>query len=117
MLVAWDAVVGVAVGLWIVLRAVHLHALLALRNEAAAAARAEVSDVWIDTRRSTWEARRGLLEARREAFNEVAKPLEPYIFVFVAFAAPAFVMSTTFCQNHSGARPCSAWCEQCDCWR
>jgi hypothetical protein len=86
-----------------VLRAFHQHALRALRIEAAAAARAEATDEWRDTRRSAWEARRRHLEMRREAFNEVAKPLEPYIAVFVLFATPAFVMSTPFCQNHSGA--------------
>jgi hypothetical protein len=65
---------------------------------------------------------------RREAFNAVAKPLEPYIFVFVMFTAPAFIMSTPFCQNHSGASTtttesfvdaftdlsygtCDVWCE------
>jgi hypothetical protein len=104
MLVSWDVVVSVAVGMWIVLRALHHHALRALRTEAAATARAEENDEWADTRRSAWEVRRRLLVARREAFDEVAKPLEPYIFVFVLFAAPAFVMSTTFCQSHSGAR-------------
>jgi hypothetical protein len=103
MLVAWDAVVGVAVGLWIVLRALHVRALRALRIEAAAAVRAEAADEWIDTRRSQWDVRRRLLEARREAFNEVAKPLEPYIAVFVLFAVPACFMSTTFCQGHSRA--------------
>jgi hypothetical protein len=77
LLVAWDTVVCVAVGLWIALRAVHMQALRALRAETAAAARAEANDVWVDTRRSTWKARRGLLEARRGAFNDVAKPLEP----------------------------------------
>lgn len=59
----------------------------------------------------------------------MAKPLEPYILVFIAFAAPAFVMSTEYCQNHSGAEAatlsfdtnggasnitygtCDAWCE------
>jgi hypothetical protein len=103
MLVAWDVVVGVAVGLWVALRTLHMLALRALRTEAVAAAQAEASDEWRDTRRSAWEARRRLLEARREAFNEVARPLEPYIAVFVVFAAPAFVMSTRFCQSHSGA--------------
>ena len=34
---------------------------------------------------------------------DVAQPLEPYIAVFVVFAAPAFVMSTSFCQTGSGA--------------
>jgi hypothetical protein len=129
MLVAWDGVVGVAVAMWIVLRALHLHALRVLRTEAIAAELAEETDDWADTRRSAWEARRLFLELRREAFNEVAKPLEPYIFVFVMFAAPAFVMSTPFCQSHSGATSaiardsfgnastdftygtCDVWCE------
>jgi hypothetical protein len=102
MLVAWDVLVGVAVGLWVVLRALHLHALRTLRVKAATATQAQASDVWVDTRWSAWDVRRRLLEAREEAFNEVAKPLEPYIFVFVIFAAPALVMSTTFCQTHSG---------------
>jgi hypothetical protein len=78
--------------------------------------------------RSAWDERRQLLEARHEAFNEVAKPLEPYIAVFVVFAAPAIVMSTTTCQSHSGASAvadtttnsgstdltygsCDVWCE------
>jgi hypothetical protein len=103
MLLVWDGVVVVAVGLWIVLRLLHRHALQALRSVAAGTAHAEANDEWAGTRRSAWKARQRFLEARREAFNEVAKPLEPYIFVFVLFAAPAFVMSTTFCQSHSGA--------------
>ena len=104
MLVTWDIVVGVAMGMWILLRASHLHGRVrALHIEAAAATEAEENDVWRNTRRNAWRLRRCLLEARREAFNEVAKPLEPYIIVFVVFAAPAFVMSTPFCQYHSGA--------------
>jgi hypothetical protein len=103
MLVAWNVLVGVAVGLWVWLRALHLHALRALRTETAAAAQAEAADEWGETRRSVWEARQHLLKARKQAFNEVAKPLEPYIAVFLLFAAPAFVMSTRFCQTHSDA--------------
>jgi hypothetical protein len=102
MLLAWDLVVCLAVGLWIVLRVSYVLAQRALRTEAAAAAAAEASDEWRATRRSAWEARRRLFEARGEAFMEVVKPLEPYIFVFVLFAAPAFVMSTDTCQRHSG---------------
>jgi hypothetical protein len=77
MLVAWDILMGIAVGLWVLLRALHLHALQALRTEAAAAALAEANDVWADTRRSAWEERRLLLVDRRRSFVEVAKPLEP----------------------------------------
>jgi hypothetical protein len=104
MLEVWDAFAGMTMGLWAVLRVLYWHALRALRTEATAVARAEASDTWISTRRSAWETRRRLLEARREAFNDVAKPLEPYIAVFVLFAVPTFLMSTSFCLTHSGAR-------------
>ena len=92
-----------AVVLWVVLRVMYLYALRMLRTNDVAAAQAEAADVWADTRRSAWLARRRLLQARREAFNEVAKPLEPYIAVFVVFSIPAIVMSTAWCQAHSGA--------------
>jgi hypothetical protein len=103
MLVAWDVFVGVAILLWLVLRLLHCFGLWQLGIEATLAEEAEEADVWAGTRRSAWEARRRLWEARREAFVEVAKPLEPYIAVFVLFAAPAFIMSTSYCQSHSGA--------------
>ena len=64
-LVAWDVLVGVAVVLWIVLRLMYLHALRMLRSKVVAVSRAEATDVWADTRRSAWAARRRLLEARK----------------------------------------------------
>jgi hypothetical protein len=93
MMVAWDVVVGVAMGMWIALRALHEHALRALRSEVAATTEEEARDEWLGTRRSFWGARRLLLEAQREAFNEVAKPLEPYI-------APSRTSPYLFCFLH-----------------
>jgi hypothetical protein len=103
MLVVWDGVVGVAVGLWILLRSLHEKALNRLHTEVQFAETAEQNDEWRLTRWRAWDEHIRLLRARREVFNEVAKPLEPYIFVFALFAAPAFVMSTSFCQDRSGA--------------
>jgi hypothetical protein len=103
MLVVWDALVGLAVLMWLVLRWMYGRALRALTAEDLATAREEEVDTWAETRRSAWSAQREMLKARREAFNEVAKPLEPYVFVFVVFSVPALVMSTSFCQDHSGA--------------
>ena len=104
MLVAWDVLVGIAIALWFVLRSMHRNVLRALRADMAAVLEAEAQDVWARTRRSDWDDRRRLLLAQQEAFSEVAKPLEPYLLVFVVFAVPAFVMSTSFCQRHSGAQ-------------
>ena len=101
MLIAWDILVGCAIVLWLVLRLMHHRVVNAFRTQAKAVARAEANDIWVDTRRSAWAARRRLLQEQQKGFAEVAKPLEPYIAVFVVFAVPAFVMSTTFCQNNS----------------
>jgi hypothetical protein len=103
MLVVWDGVVGVAVGLWIVLRSFHQNALDHLHAETRFAATVAHHDEWRLTRWRAWNEHFRLLKSRGEAFDEVAKPLEPYIFVFALFAAPAFVMSTPFCQDRSGA--------------
>ena len=108
MLIAWDVLVGVAVVQWIVLRMMARNAIQALHTIAVAATRDEAADVWADTRRGAWRARQQVLQARRDAFAEVAKPLEPYIAVFVLFSPPAFVMSTSFCQRHSGASAMAA---------
>ena len=40
----------------------------------------------------------------RDAYEEVAKPLEPYVVVFVLFAVPAAVMATDYCVDHSSAQ-------------
>jgi hypothetical protein len=104
MLLAWDAVVGAAVCLWIVLRILFNRAQRQLQAERDALARAQETDEWVATRRSAWATRLKILEARGDAFTEVAKPLEPYIMVFVVFAVPAIVMSTSYCQSHSGER-------------
>ena len=101
MLITWDVFVAAAMCLWIMLRLMHVHVLRSLRVEAAMMARAQENDEWAETRRSAWAARRELLDLRRQSFAEVYGPLEPYIAVFVLFATPAFVMSTSYCQNHS----------------
>jgi hypothetical protein len=103
MLVVWDVLVGVAVALWFALRVMYRRALQVLHTQVNVAQQAEEDDRWADTRRSAWRARRQRFTERRDAFVDVAKPLEPYIAVFVVFALPAIVMSTSFCQDASKA--------------
>lgn len=128
MLVVWDVAVGVAVLLWIVLRLLYRWMQSCLRVQGDAAMHARAEDVWAATRRSAWESQLRLMEARSNAFAEIANPLEPYIGVFVIFAIPAVLMSTPYCQNNSGIRDgtlthasrvdhvftfgtCDVWCE------
>ena len=103
MLLGWNVVVCVAVILWCLLRLTHKLVVWELLARKKAMERLEATDVWVNTRQSTWRAKYRLMEARREAFADLAKPLELYIAVFVLFYAPAIVMATSYCQRHSAA--------------
>ena len=37
-------------------------------------------------------------------YEGVARPLEPYVLVFLAFGVPAAIMSTDYCRSHSNAQ-------------
>lgn len=103
MLLGWNVVVCVAVILWCLLRLTHKLVVWELLARKKAMERLEATDVWVNTRQSTWRAKYRLMEARREAFADLAKPLELYMAVFVLFYAPAIVMATSYCQRHSAA--------------
>lgn len=42
-----------------------------------------------------------LLEVQRQAYEEVAAPLEPYILVFIAFGIPQVISATSWCIHNS----------------
>lgn len=79
MLLAWDAVVGLAILLWMALRVRHHRTVRAYTEELDASRRQEADDEWADTRRSEWRAERRLVQARQAAFEEIAAPLELYV--------------------------------------
>eukprot|EP00038_Savillea_parva_P029806 m.73591 g.73591 ORF g.73591 m.73591 type:complete len:1221 (+) comp8848_c0_seq1:376-4038(+) len=103
MLLAWNVVVGVVIVLWIVLRLIYHFALRELKALLQTVATAEGQDLWATTRRSAWNARQQLVVTRRDVFAEVVTPMEPYIVLFIVFSVPAFVMSTSYCKDHSDA--------------
>lgn len=43
-----------------------------------------------------------LLSLVKCSYDEVARPLEPYVAVFAFFGIPAIIMATDFCQARSG---------------
>ena len=102
MLQVWDGLVAVAVLAWIGLRVAYAAAKWSWREQVRATAMEEEQDEWADTRRSTWEEKWRQARLQMEGYREVAKPLEPYVLVFIVSAVPAIVMSTTECANHSG---------------
>eukprot|EP00037_Helgoeca_nana_P009398 m.82503 g.82503 ORF g.82503 m.82503 type:complete len:1195 (+) comp19552_c0_seq1:104-3688(+) len=126
MLQLWSGAVGVAIIVWIGVRIAYAQISLTWRACIDAVNSAELADAWGDTRRSEWRAKSTLLNAQLAAYTAVAKPMEPYLVVFVVFAVPAIVMSTTTCHDNSRVSvessfieygTCDLWCEFTLAWR
>eukprot|EP00035_Acanthoeca_spectabilis_P006245 m.122361 g.122361 ORF g.122361 m.122361 type:complete len:1121 (+) comp13417_c0_seq1:122-3484(+) len=128
MLQVWVGAASVAMLLLLALQRADVRLRSELRNLVKLAVHAEANDEWADTRRSQWENWRERLGFQKEAYHEVTGPLKPYVLVFGLFIPPAVVMSTTWCQTHSGAQAtsfggsaasaptitygtCDVWCE------
>eukprot|EP00037_Helgoeca_nana_P031308 m.398176 g.398176 ORF g.398176 m.398176 type:complete len:1112 (+) comp28369_c0_seq2:30-3365(+) len=127
MLQAWIALLLGAVLAWMLLRRAYAQLLARSRAVLRTAAKGEASDDWALTRRSEWRSSRELVQMQKQAFADVARPLEPYLAVFVVFGVPAIVMATDFCQTRSTATTggasadtntpnivygtCDIWCE------
>ena len=80
-----------------------LHRLLEQWDDARIEAEQEVEAVFnAEARALLLNTKRALLHAAKEAYNEVARPLEPYIAIFVAFSVPAIVTATTPCEEQTG---------------
>eukprot|EP00041_Stephanoeca_diplocostata_P014191 m.255486 g.255486 ORF g.255486 m.255486 type:complete len:398 (-) comp19616_c0_seq4:151-1344(-) len=109
MIRAWLAPFGVSLLLWLLSRFLY-HKLLSDWNQDHKDA-IHLWDADLDGVRVKRQMR--LLDLRREAYNEIARPLEPYIAVFIVFAIPAIVMATDYCQNVSTEknRYCQVPCE------
>ena len=104
MLIVWNTLLGVTTVLWVCLRVTFSSKLRAWRISSADLARQESDDEWAATRRSEWHDKHELLRIQREGYAEISKPLEQYILVFIVFGVPSLIMSTNYCQDHSGTQ-------------
>lgn len=128
MLLTWDGFLAVAILLWIRLRVIYHFAMHQWRRQSQTVDELEKTDPWVETRQSEWGCRRDNLRLEQDFYDNIAGPLEKYVWVFVAFACPAVLMSTDYCQNRSAAQDdistigddsgatfhfgsCNLWCE------
>jgi hypothetical protein len=47
------------------------------------------------------KTKRRFLELTKEIYDELFRPLEPFVAVFIVFGVPACVMATEYCNDHS----------------
>jgi hypothetical protein len=88
MIEVWTAFIGLAIVLWLYLRWTFTRVIRNWRGVVEATLEEQAADEWANTRRGHWHARWELIEMQRVAYEDVARPLEPYVAIFVLFSAP-----------------------------
>jgi hypothetical protein len=58
-------------------------------------------DLWAPDQQGERKTKRRFLELTKETYDELFRPLEPFVAVFIVFGVPAFVMATDYCNEHS----------------
>eukprot|EP00035_Acanthoeca_spectabilis_P016995 m.354855 g.354855 ORF g.354855 m.354855 type:complete len:772 (-) comp16596_c0_seq3:195-2510(-) len=126
MLQVWATFLGVTIALWLYLRWQYRRA--TRHNSVALADASQEWDevLWGESGKAQRVTKTRIFTLVQEGIDEIAKPLEPFVVVFVAFGVPAIVMATDYCQKHSAAEAhrsevtynpslsygtCDVWCE------
>lgn len=103
MLQVWVAFLSLAMLMWVYLRWTFRKLLAdwwAHLNEA------QVKwdrDLWSESDQSERARKLRVLTLAKEGYEDIAQPLEPFVFIFVAFGVPAIVMATDYCVENSNA--------------
>jgi hypothetical protein len=98
----WLALFVVAILLWLGMRLFVLAPMRRSWNEAYDTNTKQwAKDYWDDGSKPLVEKKKTLMLMQQRNFEEVAKPLERYVWVFVLFLPPAIVLATKYCAEHS----------------
>jgi len=127
MLQAWLTILGLAIVLWAWMRVLFARIVAAWKRRLAENESQWDRDLWHESQQQERQVKFRVLTASREAYDEVARPLEPFVFIFVLFGIPAAVMATEYCHRNSVADAtstahqrsnrhviygsCDVWCE------
>lgn len=95
-------IVGMATLCWIYQRLLYHELLMQWRHATAQHdAFAETDAAAIIGLDPTVSSKRKLLQLRKLAYDEVAKPLEPYILVILTFVIPQIIILTSWCKSQN----------------
>ena len=101
MLVAWSCLLGLAIVLWVYLRWIFAGLTARWSVSLADAEKQWDRDLWAPSQQGIRQSKRRLLELIKEGYDELARPLEPFVAIFIFFGIPACVMATDFCKENS----------------
>jgi hypothetical protein len=104
MLRVWDAFLVVAIVVWLYLRRLFARLLAAWRVRLSEAEAVWNRDLWAPHQQGERATKLRFLTISKETYEELARPLEPFVFVFILFGIPATVMATDYCTNNSHSK-------------
>eukprot|EP00040_Diaphanoeca_grandis_P011876 m.60839 g.60839 ORF g.60839 m.60839 type:complete len:457 (-) comp22888_c0_seq1:200-1570(-) len=100
--IVWLALFAVAIIMWLVMR---FGILRRLRKEWASSYATNTAqwteDYWDEGSKPLVETKKKLMVVQQQNFEEVAQPLERYVWVFLLFLPPSLVLATTYCDDNS----------------
>ena len=99
----WIGLLGIAIAAWLFLRVVFRRLMTAWHHRLDESAQQWDRDLWASWQQGEKMTKLRVLTQVKEVYEEIARPLEPFVVVFVLFGIPACVMATDFCKENSAA--------------
>jgi len=100
--IASDGLFVFAIILWLIMRLCILRPLrLNWKNSYAIAEKQWSRDYWDESDKPQLELKQKLMVVQQRNFEDVGKPLERYVWVFIMFSPPAVVLALPYCAEHT----------------
>jgi hypothetical protein len=104
MLQVWIAFLGMSILLWLYLRWTFSRLSKSWLLTLTKAEEQWNRELWAPDQQGERQTKRRFLELTKESYDELFRPLEPFVAVFIVFGIPACVMATDYCREHSRVR-------------
>jgi hypothetical protein len=101
MLQVWIAFLGMSILLWFYLRWTFARLTKSWLLTLSEAEDQWNRDLWAPDQQGERQTKRRFLELTKESYEELFRPLEPFVAVFIVFGIPACFMATDYCQERS----------------
>jgi hypothetical protein len=101
MLQVWIAFLVLCILLWFYLRYTFARLIQRWRVDLSEAEDQWNRDLCATDLQGVRKTKRRFLELTKETYEELFRPLEPFVTVFIVFGVPACVMATDYCHEHS----------------
>ena len=103
MLQVWVGFLCLSIVMWIYLRRLFVRLLASWQVRLSEAETAWDRDLWAPHQQGERATKLRLLTISKDAYEELARPLEPFVVVFILFGIPATVMATDYCADNSSS--------------